>query len=122
MQNQISSIMEGLVAVTPKTDCPHCVNENVEDAFDFEEVKVTSPCKNCGVSGEVWVCLKCKEVFCSRYVNAHMMDHYQNEKHPICFSFADFSYWCYDCSEYIIHPLLNHSQFYYPQKFGGETD
>ena len=122
MQNQVSSLMEGMVAVNPKTDCPHCTVEHVEDAFDFGEVKVEHPCRDCGIGGEVWVCLKCKVIFCSRYVNGHMQQHYQTEKHPICFSFADFSFWCYECDSYIIHPILNHVSYFYPQKFGEESD
>lgn len=37
--------------------------------------------------------------------------------HPICFSFADFSFWCYACDSYIEHPLLKHTMHFYLQKF-----
>ena len=90
-------MMEGFVAVCPKTDCPHCTIDNIEDSPDFKDTSVNDPCKVCGEKGEVWICLKCKEVFCSRYVNGHMVEHFEETKHPICFSFADFSYWCYEC-------------------------
>ena len=38
--------------------------------------------------------------------------------HPIAFSFADFSYWCYACDSYIEHPLCNAMEYFYEQKFG----
>lgn len=33
------------------------------------------------------------------------------------FSFADFSFWCYKCDSYVVHPLLNHTEAFYLQKF-----
>ena len=52
--------MEGMVAVTPKLDCPHCTDEHVTDVEEFESgPKVTDGCKKCEVVGEVWICLKC---------------------------------------------------------------
>ena len=111
MQSELSKLMEGLHAVSPKSDCPHCIEENITDYTDFESKKnVNDPCSyaGCGVSGEVWICLKCTEVFCSRYVHGHMAKHNTEVGHPICFSFADFSYWCYECDSYVIHKLLDH--------------
>ena len=37
--------------------------------------------------------------------------------HPIAFSFADFSYWCYACDSYVEHPLCNQARFFHKQKF-----
>lgn len=51
-----------------------------------------------------------------------MVNYYMdNPDAPICFSFADFSYWCFACDSYVEHPLLDHTKFFYLQKFG-ETD
>jgi len=46
-----------------------------------------------------------------------MVDHNTETDHPIVFSFADFSFWCYKCDAYLEHPLLNHIEFFYAQKF-----
>lgn len=46
-----------------------------------------------------------------------MVAHFNDKKHPICFSFADFSFWCYECDSYVEHELLNHTKFFYLQKF-----
>jgi hypothetical protein len=42
----------------------------------------------------------------------------------LAMSFADFSFWCYECDSYVIHELLTHStkehpDGFYNQKFGG---
>ena len=80
-------------------------------------------CPDCNNVGENWVCFKpgCRVVKCSRYVRSHMLDHQlenPNHGHPIAFSFADFSYWCYACDSYVEHELLNHAEFFFMQKFG----
>lgn len=43
--------------------------------------------------------------------------HAQNKDHPIVFSFADFSFWCYECDSYVQHVLLNHMKAFYNEKF-----
>ena len=113
--------MQGFHAVSPKTDCPHCTPENIAPKEQFTDVTVQTPCVDCNHVGENWVCLKpeCRTVRCSRYVKSHMVSHrMDNSDHHICFSFADFSYWCYSCDSYVVHALLDHSKFFYEQKFG----
>lgn len=99
--------VEGFHAVVPKKDCPHCTVENIAPKEAFEGVHVNDACPDCEHTGENWVCLKpeCRTVKCSRYVNSHMLNSHraQNEDHFICFSFADFSYWCYGCDSYVEH-------------------
>ena len=114
----------GFHAVTPKLDCPHCTPENLITNEQLEGTHVNDACANegCKHRGENWICLKpeCRHVACSRYVKQHMLDHQKEHSdlsHPIAFSFADFSYWCYACDEYVEHPLLKQKLFFYPQKF-----
>ena len=43
------------------------------------------------------------------------------------FSFADFSFWCYECDSYVIHESLKHHSKdipngFYSQKFGEIDD
>lgn len=45
----------------------------------------------------------------------------ENADHPIVFSFADFSFWCYECDSYVVHPLLNHTEQFYLQKFAEDA-
>ena len=117
--------MNGFFAVAPKTDCPHCEPANIKtlEALLALGIKVGDLCKTCGIAGEIWLCLACGEVFCSRYVQGHMSAHNMTDGHPIAFSFADFSFWCYTCDSYVVHELLNHHTQqnpagFYRQKFG----
>ena len=109
--------VQGLHAVSPKDDCPHCTEEHILTLEAFAETHVNDPCQDCAHKGENWICLQCQTVRCSRYVQEHMVMHHVESDHPIIFSFADFSFWCYKCDSYIIHPLLNHNKFYHYQKF-----
>ena len=50
----------------------------------------------------------------------------QNPEHMLAMSFADFSFWCYECDSYVIHELLKHAtkehpDGFYLQKFGGQS-
>ena len=106
----------GLHAVEPKRDCPHCIPENIAPKEEFEGIHVNDPCGECGHQGENWLCLKpgSRIVRCSRYVNSHMLSYYfDNPDHMIVFSFADFSFWCYVCDSYVVHPSLNHTEQFY---------
>ena len=122
--------MHGFHAVYPKDDCPHCTVDNIKplQAILDAGVKISSACAGCAHQGEVWVCLKCAQVCCSRYVQGHMALHNQdNPEHIIAMSFADFSYWCYECDSYVVHPLLSHAnrdhpEGFYVQKFGASND
>jgi histone deacetylase 6 len=108
--------VQGFHAVTPKRDCPHCTPENIAPKEEFVGIHVNDKCGMCDNRGENWLCLKPgnPKVYCSRYVNNHMLNFYfENPDHPIVFSFADFSFWCYVCDSYIEHPLLDHTRAFY---------
>jgi NAD-dependent SIR2 family protein deacetylase len=100
---------EGFIQINPKSNCPHCLSvENtigalgkVATAFD------ANACSNCGDPRENWLCLTCFEVFCSRYVNSHGVQHYESAKHSVYVSFSDLSFWCYECDSYIRSPKLS---------------
>jgi NAD-dependent histone deacetylase SIR2/NAD-dependent deacetylase sirtuin 2 len=63
-------------------------------------------CKDCNEKKENWICLICKEFFCSRYINSHFVKHNEeNKSHNICLSMMDLSFWCYDCEYYITNPV-----------------
>lgn len=68
-------------------------------------IDVNSPCVDCNNQGENWICLQCFQVFCSRYVNGHMVQHGEASGHKIALSFADLSVWCYGCDDYIDHAV-----------------
>lgn len=111
----------GFHAVCPIKECPHCVpGENIAPIEEFKDITITSPCKDCDHTKENWICLKCKVIGCSRYVKSHMVAHNEQDHHPIALSFADFSFWCYECDSYVVSKHLNHVTYFYPQKFGAD--
>ncbi|KAL6059123.1 ADP-ribosylglycohydrolase [Balamuthia mandrillaris] len=104
-------------SVVPKSDCPHL-------AAAFNKTKASTPvseggvainedllaagCNTCHVKGENWLCMQCLRVHCSRYVKGHAKTHYEAnpDKHCVACSFADLSFWCYECDSYIVHESL----------------
>jgi len=90
-------------AVEVKTDCLHVLAlTNVASLH----VDLSKPCGTCDNVGENWLCLVCSSVFCSRYVNCHMVEHNSASGHMVVLSFSDLSVWCYGCDSYIGSPLL----------------
>ncbi|KAF3789824.1 Histone deacetylase 6 [Nymphaea thermarum] len=60
-----------------------------------------SSCSRCENPSENWLCLGCKGVFCSRFLNKHMLEHFQNTSHCLALSYSDLSVWCYLCDAYL---------------------
>nr|XP_044996311.1 histone deacetylase 6 isoform X2 [Jaculus jaculus] len=90
-------------AVTPLSWCPHLV---AVCPIPAEGLDITQPCKACGTLQENWVCLTCYQVYCSRYINADMVQHHKTSGHPLVLSFVDLSTWCYLCQAYVHHQDL----------------
>jgi len=90
------------VSVIPKLNCPH-VNQHVINVLGVRQGYLTRACSVCNDSSESWYCLHCGGVFCSRYVQGHGVQHFNNSGHCILISFSDLSVWCYNCEDYIRH-------------------
>ncbi|XP_075812764.1 protein deacetylase HDAC6 isoform X2 [Microtus pennsylvanicus] len=90
-------------AVTPLSWCPHLV---AVCPIPAEGLDTAQPCKTCGTLQENWVCLTCYQVYCSRYVRAHMVHHHEASEHPLVLSCVDLSTWCYVCQAYVHHQDL----------------
>ncbi|KAM5290542.1 protein deacetylase HDAC6 isoform 2-T6 [Glossophaga mutica] len=103
-------------AVTPLLWCPHLV---AVCPIPEKGLDVTQPCQECGALQENWACLSCYEVYCSRYVNAHMLQHHESSGHPLVLSYVDLSTWCYRCQAYVHHQaLLDVKNIAHQNKFG----
>nr|TKW29058.1 hypothetical protein SEVIR_3G370900v2 [Setaria viridis] len=64
--------------VEARTSCPHLGTMPPAGAIDLERVPPPdSPCSRCHHPAENWLCLICKDVLCSRFINKHMLCHYQ---------------------------------------------
>ncbi|KAM5221436.1 histone deacetylase 6-like [Ctenodactylus gundi] len=105
-----------IYAVTPLPWCPHLGEVCPIPATGLD---VTQPCEDCGTFTENWVCLSCYQVYCSRYVNAHMIRHHETSGHPLVLSYTDLSTWCYTCQAYVHHQdLLDVKNIIHQKKFG----
>ncbi|XP_060039621.1 histone deacetylase 6 isoform X2 [Erinaceus europaeus] len=105
-------------AVTPLSWCPHldAVCPVPEAGLD-----VTRACRACETHQENWVCLSCYKVYCGRYVNAHMLQHYRDSEHPLVLSYVDLSVWCYCCQAYVHNQaFLEAKNKAHQNKFGEE--
>ena len=65
--------------------------------------KCSSP--GCNAQGENWLCLTCLKVFCGRYENKHMLDHYADSGHCVVMSLKDLNVWC-GCDAYLEHDFF----------------
>jgi histone deacetylase 6 len=92
-----------MFAVTPLAWCPHL---KVIVPFPPDTVDTSALCETCGTHRENWVCLTCHHVFCGRYINKHMLAHYEATDHHIVLSYADLSVWCFACDSYVHNPVL----------------
>ncbi|XP_003462634.1 histone deacetylase 6 isoform X1 [Cavia porcellus] len=113
----LAEINQGILyAVTPLPWCPHLVAVRPIPAASLD---VTQPCEDCGTCQENWVCLSCYQVYCSRYINAHMVRHHEASGHPLVLSYVDLSTWCYPCQAYVHHQdLLDVKNITHQKKFG----
>ncbi|VDN97124.1 unnamed protein product [Rodentolepis nana] len=96
--NSTDPVPDRLFAVEPSLWCPHL--DLVESAGQWRP-DINRPCSRCDNRQENWVCLTCYEVYCGRYAQGHMLQHYNTSQHPIVLSLADLSAWCYVCNGYI---------------------
>ncbi|CAA6653546.1 unnamed protein product [Spirodela intermedia] len=60
-----------------------------------------SDCTRCHHPAENWLCLSCKDVLCSRFINKHMLTHHKVTGHCLALSYSDLSVWCFACEAYL---------------------
>ncbi|PUZ67240.1 hypothetical protein GQ55_3G419000 [Panicum hallii var. hallii] len=88
--------------VEARTSCPHLGTMPPAGAAELARVPPPdSPCSRCHHPAENWLCLVCKDVLCSRFINKHMLCHYQEKGHCLALSFSDLSVWCFGCDSYL---------------------
>ena len=85
--------------VNPKKDCPHLKKSKLIDKEKFKKIPFGElKCQKCDESKELWICLICGEIFCSRYINGHFVEHKRdNPEHCLCLGAVDLSIWCFEC-------------------------
>ncbi|XP_076953894.1 uncharacterized protein LOC143628112 [Bidens hawaiensis] len=91
-------IRVGLGWVEARTHCDHL------DILSSDLTHIPTPdthCNRCQHPAENWLCLSCKDVLCSRFINKHMLEHYQQQNHCLALSYSDLSVWCFSCNSYL---------------------
>ena len=85
--------------VNPKKDCPHVENSTLIDIEKFKKIPFGDlKCQKCEEINELWICLICGEVYCSRYIKGHFLEHNKaNPEHCLCLGTIDLSIWCFEC-------------------------
>ncbi|XP_020234646.1 histone deacetylase 6 [Cajanus cajan] len=91
--------------VAARTSCDHL------GALSDDLSHIPTPgthCNTCQHPTENWLCLSCKQVLCSRFVNKHMLHHFHltNANHSVALSFSDLSVWCFSCDAYLDAQLI----------------
>lgn len=107
--------------VEARTSCDH-----LAAALSSDLTHIPAPdthCSRCHHPNENWLCLCCKDVLCSRFINRHMLEHYQETTtHCVALSYSDLSVWCFSCDAYldaqVILPLRPVYETAYLLKFG----
>ncbi|PSS26135.1 Histone deacetylase [Actinidia chinensis var. chinensis] len=105
--------------VEARTSCDHL------GSLSADLIHIPTPnthCNRCHHPNENWLCLCCKDVLCSRFINKHMLEHYQETSHCVALSYSDLSVWCFSCDAYldaqVILPLRPVYETAYLLKFG----
>ncbi|KAK9715839.1 hypothetical protein RND81_06G193100 [Saponaria officinalis] len=89
--------------VEPKTWCDHLASLS----SDLRHIPTPdTPCFRCDHPAENWSCLSCKDVLCSRFINKHMLEHYEQKEHCLALSYSDLSVWCFNCEAYLDAQLM----------------
>ncbi|XP_021729667.1 histone deacetylase 6-like [Chenopodium quinoa] len=84
--------------VEPRTWCEHLPSLT----SDLSHIPTPdTSCFRCHHPAENWVCLFCKDVLCSRFINKHMLEHYEQKGHCLALSYSDLSVWCFTCDAYL---------------------
>lgn len=113
---------EGGVAVLPLTEYEGA-HKHLGPLPESGEFLKAPTCSECG-HAEVWVCLGCWAVLCSRYANGHAAEHAAASGHDIALSLMDMSVWSFSKDAYLdvfnILALHDAFRFAYLAKFDEE--
>jgi len=67
--------------------CPHIASLKSCPSDFFVDI-LNSTCSDCLTNKELWLCLVCLKLRCSRFNQRHMLEHFSDSGHCICLSVA----------------------------------
>ena len=115
---EYNKAVPSMFAVSPLSSCAHWEAlsgsrpgwDPAAVAAELAVAMETKTCKVCsdgGIDAETWICLLCREAYCSRYRNRHMQEHFAGGTCGLlCVSSRDLSVWCNVCESYIFNEQL----------------
>ncbi|KAM3761052.1 hypothetical protein ACB098_01G238100, partial [Castanea mollissima] len=114
--------MAKLGLVETRTSCDHLASLS----SDLAHIPTPdTPCYRCQDPNDNWLCLCCKFVLCSRYVNKHMMQHFQQSNHCLALDYRDLLVWCFSCNAFLDAQVIMQLQPVYDRayilKFGMDS-
>jgi hypothetical protein len=87
--------------------CKHSSALKVPDKSALLAAAQRSKCDACSVSTDLWLCLTCLGVFCSRDEGlGHGWSHHRDTGHCIAMSLSTLSFWCYAHEQYCEHDFF----------------
>ena len=60
-------------------------------------------CDLCDTEGDIWLCLTCLGMFCSREGEGHGLKHFRETGHCVILSLVTLNFWCYAHEQYLEH-------------------
>ncbi|GAB4853443.1 hypothetical protein Ancab_017633 [Ancistrocladus abbreviatus] len=99
--------------VEARTHCDHLTSLSSSSSHLSHIPTPDTHCFRCEHPAENWLCLFCKEVLCSRFVNKHMLEHYQSTGHCLALSYSDLSVWCFMCDAYLVAQVIEQLRLVY---------
>ena len=87
------------MAANPKKDCPHVEKLTLLDLEKFQEIIFKDlKCQKCDEINELWICLICGEVYCSKFIKGHFAEHNKEKPdHCLGLSAMGLTVWCTEC-------------------------
>lgn len=73
----------------------------------YDPEKSESTCKTCNTKKNLWMCLLCGHIGCSRYSNMHATEHFEKTGHTFALELETKRVWDYVSDGYV-HRLISH--------------
>ncbi|XP_042465032.1 RING finger protein ETP1-like isoform X1 [Zingiber officinale] len=73
--------------VEARTTCDHLSFKSSYYDSMYLEIKTNQGNFRCHHPAENWLCFSCKDIFCNRFINKHMVNHHQEIGHCLALSF-----------------------------------
>eukprot|EP00808_Paulinella_micropora_P027091 g71682.t1 len=114
-----ASVSQEMKYEEKRRTCPHTENLKQDPDATKVQAKGVAHCSSCDINQDLWLCLTCGYLGCSRKIhermgggggNNHMVDHNASKKHTPVVKMGTVTaegtadIWCYECDRNVIDP------------------